>query len=259
MIKKIIKLVYVLLLFTSVSYSQNKAGLYAKYTLYANTESPRVLTGILEGNNQNETYYATFFNSEKNKLITRNGNEIVVNKGSKPQIVYTNFSTSTVITAKMLRDNAYKIHEDAFNFSWEILNDSTKYINKHLCKKAIARFRGRAFTAWFTEDIAKPFGPYKFSGLPGLILEVYDSEKRFHWLISELKTPYNSNNIKTIFYDNDIAYDKISLRDFIQEKEQFDYKHVKSKLPRGIEVSTTYTNKRNGIELIYEWEVNNDD
>ncbi|WP_297063293.1 GLPGLI family protein, partial [uncultured Duncaniella sp.] len=37
--------------------------------------------------------------------------------------------------------------------------------------------RGRNWTAWYTEEIPITDGPWKFGGLPGLILKVEDDKK----------------------------------------------------------------------------------
>lgn len=58
---------------------------------------------------------------------------------------------------------------------WKILGD-TITINSYLCQKATCYFRGRNYTAWFAMDIPISNGPWKFGGLPGLILKVYDNE-----------------------------------------------------------------------------------
>lgn len=57
--------------------------------------------------------------------------------------------------------------------SWK-LSDEKKKICGYECQKATSHFRGRDFTAWFTTDIPVKGGPWKFGGLPGLILKVYD-------------------------------------------------------------------------------------
>lgn len=57
---------------------------------------------------------------------------------------------------------------------WEILPD-TLTVKGFLCQKATCRFRGRDFEAWFAADIPISDGPWKFGGLPGLILKVYDT------------------------------------------------------------------------------------
>jgi GLPGLI family protein len=38
------------------------------------------------------------------------------------------------------------------------LSDETKKIGEYVCKKANCQFRGRSYTAWFTEEIPVPTG-----------------------------------------------------------------------------------------------------
>ncbi|WP_300684932.1 GLPGLI family protein [Chryseobacterium sp.] len=56
---------------------------------------------------------------------------------------------------------------------WEITKDIEKQ-NGYAAQKAVTNFGGRTWTAWFTKDIAVSDGPYKFSGLPGLIVKLED-------------------------------------------------------------------------------------
>ena len=49
------------------------------------------------------------------------------------------------------------------------------------CQGATCDFGGRHWTAWFAPKLAYPYGPYKLGGLPGLILEAYDSEDDYHY------------------------------------------------------------------------------
>jgi len=62
--------------------------------------------------------------------------------------------------------------------SWDILADTTT-VAGYLCQKATCTFRGRNYTAWFAMGIPIQNGPWKFGGLPGLILKVYDSDKLY--------------------------------------------------------------------------------
>ena len=48
---------------------------------------------------------------------------------------------------------------------------------------AVSDFRGRRWTAWFAPDISISDGPWKFSGLPGLIMEAYDTENHYRFFI----------------------------------------------------------------------------
>lgn len=62
--------------------------------------------------------------------------------------------------------------------NWQIGNE-TKTIVGYQCQKATCSFRGRNYTAWFAVDIPLSYGPWKFCGLPGLILKVQDDAKEY--------------------------------------------------------------------------------
>ncbi|MCM1312971.1 MAG: GLPGLI family protein [Roseburia sp.] len=62
--------------------------------------------------------------------------------------------------------------------NWQIDTEKLN-IGGYLCQKATCYFRGRSYTAWFAIDIPISYGPWKFRGLPGLIMKIYDDEKKF--------------------------------------------------------------------------------
>ena len=61
------------------------------------------------------------------------------------------------------------------------LADEQQTILGHRCQKATCQFRGREFVAWFAADVPIKGGPWKFGGLPGCILKVYDVQKIYVW------------------------------------------------------------------------------
>ncbi|MCP9198904.1 GLPGLI family protein [Gramella sp. GC03-9] len=73
-----------------------------------------------------------------------------------------------------------KYQEELKPQNWQI-HPETDTIAGYRAQKATTRFRGRNYTAWFTPEIPVPEGPYKFSGLPGLIVEVFDDQKHYHF------------------------------------------------------------------------------
>jgi len=75
---------------------------------------------------------------------------------------------------KMKQDWFY-YEEPTALIEWEIKNE-TKDIKGYKTQKATTSFAGRDYIAWFAPEIPISDGPYKFSGLPGLILEIQDSE-----------------------------------------------------------------------------------
>lgn len=103
--------------------------------------------------------------------------------------------------------------EDMPEMKWEIKND-TSTILSYLCQKAIASFSGRTYEAWFTADIPINNGPWKFGGLPGLILKINDTKHEviFECIgIEKLQTPeliklYSLNYNKTTQKDLNKLY-----------------------------------------------------
>jgi GLPGLI family protein len=78
-------------------------------------------------------------------------------------------------------------YEEKIKFDWKILSDKEK-IGEYNTQKATTEFGGRTWTAWFTTDIPFQDGPYKFYGLPGLIVKIEDQDKNYSWLLSGNKT-----------------------------------------------------------------------
>ncbi len=82
---------------------------------------------------------------------------------------------------------------------WTLVPDSTREILGYACNKATTSFAGREYVAWYTVDIPLPYGPYKFYGLPGLVMEVEDLTKLYIW---ELKGIQNLERpIKVYTYE----------------------------------------------------------
>lgn len=66
-------------------------------------------------------------------------------------------------------------------FVWEFVADTTRTILGYECQLATTRFAGRDYSAWYTPELPLPYGPYKFGGLPGLIVRIQDAESQFVW------------------------------------------------------------------------------
>lgn len=72
--------------------------------------------------------------------------------------------------------------EEKSEIKWEILTE-TAMIQDYKCQKAKAEFGGRTWEAWFSKDLPFPDGPYKFHGLPGLIVKLVDKTKSHQFLL----------------------------------------------------------------------------
>jgi GLPGLI family protein len=77
--------------------------------------------------------------------------------------------------------------------NWEI-EDSTRTILGYECTMATCEYRGRKWTAWFAADVTIQDGPWKLSGLPGLILEASESMGQHHFTATGIQ---NSQRVMT--------------------------------------------------------------
>lgn len=62
-----------------------------------------------------------------------------------------------------------------------VICDTTQTVCGYECRKATCSWRGRDYEAWFTTDIPLPTGPWKFGGLPGVIMKIGDATGTYTW------------------------------------------------------------------------------
>jgi len=108
---------------------------------------------------------------------------------------------SLVYKSRIGRDN-YSYPETPV-FEWKILPETVK-IGDYQTQKAETKFGGRTWYAWFTQEIPFQDGPYKFSGLPGLIVKVQDAKGDYSFdlmqtkKIADIYQPLNRGQIITL-------------------------------------------------------------
>ncbi|MDE7345201.1 MAG: GLPGLI family protein, partial [Muribaculaceae bacterium] len=67
----------------------------------------------------------------------------------------------------------YKYEQKLPLMTWDE-TEETSDICGYQCRKATGEYGGRKWEAWYAEEIAVPFGPWKILGLPGLVLKATD-------------------------------------------------------------------------------------
>jgi GLPGLI family protein len=119
------------------------------------------------------------------------------------------------------KKNSVKV-EGSIKFNWELERGDTTILN-YRCNKATVNFGGRRFVAWYCVDMPIMAAPYKFHGLPGLVMSVYDTEKQHIFRITNIsKLQY----VKPIYrYKKD--YIKISAERFVKSLYAFMAKLAK--------------------------------
>ena len=108
------------------------------------------------------------------------------NNGSTSRLAVTKFFTKTIKDreASKMYNSVFVPMTDFFYtqelgiFDWEIYPE-TKMIKNYKVQKASTSFAGRDYVAWFTTEVPVSDGPYKFNGLPGLILEIADTRNDY--------------------------------------------------------------------------------
>jgi len=103
-------------------------------------------------------------------------NNISISRNDKPGMIsykvtkqYPDFKTHLFTR---ISNDSYKIEEDK-KPEWKTLPEKQK-IGEYNAQKATTKYGGREWTAWFSTDLPFQDGPYKFYGLPGLIVKIED-------------------------------------------------------------------------------------
>ena len=94
------------------------------------------------------------------------------------------------------------------NLQWK-LSKEVQTIENYNCQKAILEYGGRTWEAWFTKEVPVQQGPYVFSGLPGLIVKIYDTENQHVFsLKANYKIPSGTTGIYTRPYFTPVEIDE---------------------------------------------------
>lgn len=114
-------------------------------------------------------------------------------------IIFKTFPNYAIYETVKLANYLYKVADNR-NMVWTLLNEND-IINDMKVQKATVNFAGRNWNAWFTNSISITDGPYKFHGLPGLIVKIEDEEKTHLFELTEIRKNPNKkiiDNIKNI-------------------------------------------------------------
>ncbi len=76
-------------------------------------------------------------------------------------------------------------------YDW-ILQDEDSTICNYICHKAQTTYHGRTWIVWYTEELPYDDGPWKLSGLPGLILKADDLKGDFSFTAIGIKKNQNT-------------------------------------------------------------------
>ena len=102
-------------------------------------------------------------------------------------VVYNNYPQGKRTIHDAVFFDYYIFEDDNLPQQWTMVPDSVKTILNYKCRKALCSYRGRNYEAWYAVDLPVNAGPWKFSGLPGLIMSVQDTKGHYTFEISGLE------------------------------------------------------------------------
>lgn len=170
------------MLFFNLDFNENESLFYLSNSLiseYENQDRKDYVTGLFYG------YDFMYVNKSEDLLIEQ---------------LYYAFGT-------LLKTKRVSLIE------WKLTTE-TKIISGYKCYKAtytyMQKWRGREFpwevVAWYTPEIPLQYGPIRYSGLPGLILELSEDNRGF---IAD----------KIIFFDKEVKIKKPNKGELLTEEE----------------------------------------
>lgn len=130
--------------------------------------------------------------------------------------IYKNYPKGKITFTDHIPSSTYKFEEDLDLFHWKLTGDSS-IICGYRAQMAICDFGGRSWIAWFSPEIPINEGPYKFNGLPGLIVKVYDTRNHYVFELLSVSKPG-----KIIMIDiEDKEYIVTTKQGFFQAEDSF--------------------------------------
>lgn len=171
-------------------------------------------------------------------------------RNSVSEIILKNYPRSKITVYDRIPFNTYVYEEDLVVPKWQ-LEEGNLTVCGYACKKATTTFRGRNYTAWYTLEIPLSNGPWKFTGLPGLILKVKDDKNHYIMECIGIEKKDGTEDIYVSISKREIKTDKAKFQKGLAEYHKNPGAHiantglVKSEIPPHVYKARPY----NPIEL----------
>ena len=121
---------------------------------------------------------------------------------------YFDKSVSTTYDEAGMSECGY--YDEPFSeIDWVVAEDSTKTILDYQCIMATTDYHGRKWTVWFTPEIPIQDGPWKFCGLPGLIMEASEPSGQHRFTVTGIET--SSQPIFPVFNTDYQKMDRVDM------------------------------------------------
>lgn len=206
--------------------SNESARVNVEYVAVVNGEST---TGVLHHTNNFSVF--DWFKSESDSIqeeFDMGGMTFKIDiSHTEGLFVCKQFSINNLFSREESILNHYYVIDSIPTIEWTIHPDE-KIIGGFKSIKAEGFFRGRNYIVWFTPKIPISNGPWKFGGLPGLILEAIDEEGKvqfeFQDILIDTSDQRTSDN-----YCNDNIEELITWKEYVANAKE-DVKEFESRL-----------------------------
>lgn len=217
---------------------------YSHFLLYDNNESYYIMPSHKVYKNYEELYSEADYSTHETR-------KCIYKKSGEKNIFFYGY------LAKSKSSFDEKLIKDEINIKYELLEGEEKILGFN-CNLAKTKFRGRNYKIWYTKDIPFSAGPWKFFGLPGLILKVEDDFKLFTYQAVRVVQNSDFNEPEKILQSfQNISQKSVSYKEFISLENQL-FTELRNKafssLPKGVVIKNTKSIRENLIETEFEWE-----
>ena len=229
-------LINLFLILGVLAIAQNKRFIYEYKFISDSTNTADVKTEMmfLDTTKDGSKYYSyTVFNSDSimkvdlEKQLAATGSINVksdMQKGSVRYSVTKTYPDYKINLHRRLGMDAYNISDDR-KINWKILPEKEK-IGEWNAQKAEADFAGRHWVAWFSTEIPIQDGPYKFQGLPGLIVKIEDKKGSHKLELKGIKNIQGDLDIN-VFEAREIAVNSKQFQKVIKDYENDPTKGIR--------------------------------
>ncbi len=229
-------LINLFLIFGILIFAQNKRFIYEYKFISDSTNLEDIKTEMmfLDTTKDGSKYYSyTVFNSDSlmkadlEQQLKATGSINVKSDMRKGNVRYSVTKTypdyKTNFHRKLGMD-AYNVSEDR-KINWKISSEKEK-IGEWNAQKAEADFAGRHWIAWFSTEIPIQDGPYKFQGLPGLIVKIEDKTSSHKLELKGIKNIVGDMDIN-VWEAKEIAVNPKQFQKVLKEYENDPTKGIK--------------------------------
>lgn len=174
----------------------------------------------LDTDGKKSVFYPKIF-AKWDSIYNNNGS---VSKSKLPDAkldyyVTKNYKDGKIFFREMIGATIYEVQEP-HKLVWKQSGNVEMYQN-YKVKKAITDFGKRQWEAWFSEEFPISDGPYKFTGLPGMILKIKDIHSDYEIYLTEVK---KIDKLPALDFFNHINIKKLNIDYDTYRKKKKDFK-----------------------------------